>query len=202
MSYVDKTLLPDEKVTYRAHLHWIIYGWACVLWIAAIALEVGAWRSGGNGRDIPAEFGGLLALVGALIFIYQWVQKATQQFAVTDKRVLIKSGLISRRTVELLLLQVQVIEVDQTFFGRILGFGTITLIGTGGTSEPFRRIADPLEFRRQVQMQSTAVTRGATPLPVSTTAEKTCPRCAESVKAAAKVCRFCGHEFAPTHVSD
>ena len=27
--------------------------------------------------------------------------------------------------------------------------------------------------------------------------EKVCPRCAERVKAAALVCRFCGHEFPP-----
>jgi hypothetical protein len=32
-----------------------------------------------------------------------------------------------------------------------LGYGTITVVGTGGTKEAFRLISNPLEFRRQVQ---------------------------------------------------
>jgi hypothetical protein len=32
--------------------------------------------------------------------------------------------------------------------------------------------------------------------------EKTCPKCAERIKAAALVCHFCGHEFAPEEVKE
>jgi hypothetical protein len=45
------------------------------------------------------------------------------------------------------------VEVEQSVAGRILGFGSITVRGTGGTNEPFNHVADPLEFRRQVQHQ-------------------------------------------------
>jgi len=48
---------------------------------------------------------------------------------------------------------VESIEVSETAIGRVLGYGTIVVIGTGGTSEPFHKIARPLEFRSQVQQQ-------------------------------------------------
>jgi uncharacterized membrane protein YdbT with pleckstrin-like domain len=75
---------------------------------------------------------------------------------VTTKRVIIKVGLVRRRSVELLLRQVEAIRVEQGILGRILGYGTIIVGGTGGTAEPFSEIAAPLEFRRQVQMQSSS----------------------------------------------
>jgi uncharacterized membrane protein YdbT with pleckstrin-like domain len=62
--------------------------------------------------------------------------------------------LIRRHSLELLLRQVEGIRVDQGLLGRVLGYGTIVVGGTGGTAEPFPEIASPLEFRRQVQMQS------------------------------------------------
>ncbi len=79
------------------------------------------------------------------------VQYLTSEFAVTNKRVLVKVGFISRHTLELLLSKVETVGVDQSILGRILGYGTIVVIGTGGTREPFRAITDPLEFRHQVQ---------------------------------------------------
>jgi uncharacterized membrane protein YdbT with pleckstrin-like domain len=73
--------------------------------------------------------------------------------AVTSRRVVIKTGLTSRKTIEMLLNKVESIEVNETTFGRILGYGAIVVIGTGGTTEPFQKIAHPLEFRSQVQQQ-------------------------------------------------
>ncbi len=85
------------------------------------------------------------------------VARATSEFAVTTRRVIIKVGLVSRRTVELNLEKVESIGVEQTVVGRILGYGTIVVVGTGGTKEPFARIADPMGFRRAVNQATEAL---------------------------------------------
>jgi uncharacterized membrane protein YdbT with pleckstrin-like domain len=142
MGYVDSNLLPNEQVTYRARLHWIIYGLpAMVLAIALlVALGGGGWIAG-------------LALgaIGFVLFLPPWIRSASSEFAITNKRVLIKVGLVRRHSLELLLQKVEGIGVDQGILGRILGYGTITVSGVGGTKEAFRMISNPLEFRRQVQ---------------------------------------------------
>lgn len=79
-----------------------------------------------------------------------WILRSSSEFAVTNRRVMIKVGLVQRRTLELNLSKVESIEVEQTFWGRILGYGEIEVIGTGGTRERFDRISAPLEFRKAV----------------------------------------------------
>jgi uncharacterized membrane protein YdbT with pleckstrin-like domain len=142
MGYVDSNLLPNEHVTYRARLHRIIYLLpVCVLVVAlAVALASGSWIAGG-----------ILGLIGLMMLMPPWIRSISSEFAVTNKRVLVKVGLIRRHSLELLLQKVEGIGVDQGILGRILGYGTITVSGTGGTREAFRMIAAPLEFRRQVQ---------------------------------------------------
>jgi uncharacterized membrane protein YdbT with pleckstrin-like domain len=81
------------------------------------------------------------------------VRRNATEMVVTNRPVVIKTGLTSRKTIEMLLNKVESIEVSETSFGRMLGYGTIVVIGTGGTSELFHRIAHPLEFRSQVQQQ-------------------------------------------------
>jgi uncharacterized membrane protein YdbT with pleckstrin-like domain len=73
--------------------------------------------------------------------------------AVTNRRILIKTGIMSRRTIELLLSRVESIVITEPFLGRMLGYGTVIVRGTGGTPEPFTLIAHPTEFRRHVQEQ-------------------------------------------------
>ena len=64
-----------------------------------------------------------------------------------------KLGTIRRRAIEMLLSKVEEIGVDQGVIGRVLGYGTVVIVGTGGSKEGFMLIADPLGFRRQVQEQ-------------------------------------------------
>lgn len=85
------------------------------------------------------------------LFIEPLIKKLTTELAITNKRVVIKVGLISRKTVEMNLNKIESITVDQTILGRILGYGSIIINGTGGTKEPFSNIRDPLAFRRQYQ---------------------------------------------------
>ena len=85
------------------------------------------------------------------LFISPIMDRYTDEFAITNKRVVIKTGLISRKTVELNLSKIESVNVDQTFMGRIFGFGNITIIGIGGTHEFFVNFSKPLEFRKKFQ---------------------------------------------------
>jgi uncharacterized membrane protein YdbT with pleckstrin-like domain len=85
------------------------------------------------------------------LFIAPLIDRLGSEFAITNRRVIIKLGVVSRRTFEMNLSKIESVNVDQTLLGRMLGYGTITLIGTGGTRETFADIAAPIEFRRQFQ---------------------------------------------------
>ncbi len=85
--------------------------------------------------------------------LWPLIDRLTTEFAVTNKRVIVKTGWVQRETLELNLSRVESLSVDQSVMGRLFGYGTITIIGTGGTKEPFHGIAHPLEFRNAVQEQ-------------------------------------------------
>ncbi len=141
MGFVERNLLPNEQVTYRASLHWIIYLLPVIVLLAGVALAL----------VIGGIAGVVVGATGLLLMIPPWVKSSSSEFAITNKRVVIKVGLIRRHSLELLLQKVEGIGVDQGIIGRILGYGTITVSGVGGTKEAFQRISNPLEFRRQVQ---------------------------------------------------
>lgn len=160
MSYIDKTLVPGEKVVYTTRLHWIvmlghIFG-AVVLWVIGAYLLYYAYahpEMEPTSRHI-AEYGGAaLLLCGLIVILAGSIRRNATEMAVTTRRVVVKTGLASRRTIEMLLNKVETIEVSEPGLGRVLGYGSITMIGTGGTSEGFHKIAHPLEFRSQAQQQ-------------------------------------------------
>lgn len=126
MRYVENNLIPGEQVVYRAELHWIIFIWPVIFSFVLIGIP---W------------------LIAAIL------QKKTTEMAVTNKRVIIKTGIISRRTIEMNLSKIENIEVNQNIIGRIFGYGIITIVGTGGTHEPFKNVSQPLEFRKAVLAQ-------------------------------------------------
>jgi len=85
------------------------------------------------------------------LLIKPLIEKWTSEFAITNKRVVIKTGLISRKTVEMNLQKIESVNVDQSILGRILGYGDLVIVGTGGTRELFKRIRKPITFRKKFQ---------------------------------------------------
>ena len=201
MSYLDDHLLAGEHIIYRARLHWIIFATSLVVIALGIVLAIvlGVYAS-----DYWYA-GAALAGIGLLTAIGPAVRYASSEFAVTDKRVVAKLGFIERESLETLLSKIEAIGVDQGIVGRMLGFGTITITGTGGTEESFPRIADPLEFRRQIQSQVVDLDerRGGPQgssggfAPIEQRVERDCPYCAERILARARVCKHCGREVTP-----
>jgi uncharacterized membrane protein YdbT with pleckstrin-like domain len=148
--YVNRVLQPGEIVVLATRLHPIIYFRALIYLIVALALLIAsAWTDGDLhlGLQIAALIFGLFALAS-------WARSAIRQFttelAVTDRRVIYKSGLVSRHTLEMNRSKVESVDVDQNVLGRVLGFGTIVVRGTGGSLEPIRLIRDPLHFRSTI----------------------------------------------------
>jgi len=85
------------------------------------------------------------------LFIAPMIDKYSDEFAITNRRLIIKTGLISRKTFEMNLSKIESVNIDQTLLGRILGYGTIMIVGSGGTRETFPNIKKPLEFRKKFQ---------------------------------------------------
>ena len=83
------------------------------------------------------------------LWLLPLIKQSTSEFVITGKCIIIKTGFISRNTLEMNLTKIESVNVDQGILGRILGYGTITIIGTGGTKESFHDISKPLLFRRK-----------------------------------------------------
>jgi uncharacterized membrane protein YdbT with pleckstrin-like domain len=153
MRYVRGVLQPGETVVYETSLHWLIYLRAILALIVCGVLAGGAVATEGTQQKTS-----LALWIAAAIFLVlalsaglrAFVRRTTTELAVTDHRVIYKTGLLSRHTLEMNRSKVESVDVNQTILGRILGYGTIIVRGTGGSLEPMRRIADPLTFRSHI----------------------------------------------------
>jgi uncharacterized membrane protein YdbT with pleckstrin-like domain len=149
MSYIEKNLMSGESIIYRARLHWIVFLWPVIWFVVALLF----FSSGSDARAA----GGLFILIAVFTGIASFIAFSSSEFGITNKRVIVKVGFIRRNSIEVLLSKVEGIQVNQGILGRILGYGSIVVSGTGGTKDPFPKITNPLEFRRRVQEQISAV---------------------------------------------
>ena len=146
MSYIEKHLLPSETVAFRTRLHWKLYFLPVLLTVVLlIPLTVLALQSTIQWLAALPLASGLIALA------VPYVKRRNSEFAVTNKRVIIKLGVLTTRSVEVLLPKIESITVTQSLVGRMFGYGEIVVIGTGGTEEPFAGIQAPLDFRQAIQ---------------------------------------------------
>jgi uncharacterized membrane protein YdbT with pleckstrin-like domain len=145
MGYVENNLMPREKILYTTKLHWIVYG-LTLFWIfLAIFFIIG-------GKEI-ASIAAFFFLIAAIMGVSAIINQASSEFGLTNKRVIMKTGFIRRNSIEVLLSKTEVIQVNQGILGRMLGYGSLIISGTGGMKDPFHKIKSPLEFRTNVLSQ-------------------------------------------------
>lgn len=158
MEYIKNNLLENENIIFVEKPHWIIFSttvWALIatIYIAYFAPLMifntyiyGYWKA--------SHLINLMLVIATLYWFFQaLIMYYTSEYGVTTKRVMMKVGLIRRRSLEILIEKVEGISVDQSIVGRLLNYGTITIIGTGGTRDSFLFIPNPMRFRKTVQQQ-------------------------------------------------
>ena len=148
MNYIVKNLQPGEEIKYVAKLHFFLFIQPILL------LLIGAILAS-SPKEISAitHYAGLLILFfGIISLLSRILIKVGSSYAVTNKRVVLKTGVISRRSVDLVLAKCEGLHIKQSVLGRIFNFGTIT-VTTGGASSSYPYIANPLAFRKEINTQ-------------------------------------------------
>jgi uncharacterized membrane protein YdbT with pleckstrin-like domain len=158
MRYIDSTLLPGEKIIFHSRPHWIVYGpvffaifLVIIFWDQRAKLEAMNFLITGVPLFDWIYIGFALAIV--YLGVASWIRYVSSEYGITNKRVIMKVGLIQRDAFDTFLTRVEGIKVLQSIPGRLLNYGTILVIGTGGTKDAFYAVPDPLEFRRIIQEQ-------------------------------------------------
>jgi uncharacterized membrane protein YdbT with pleckstrin-like domain len=129
MAYLDESLAPGESIVARFALHWTAK-WRLIVYLLLAIPTLG------------------IALLAAL---YEWIRLRSIEMGVTNRRVVRKTGIVSRQTEELRLASIETIDLRQTAWGRMLGYGDVVLTGRGESAMIFSRLAHPLEAKRAIE---------------------------------------------------
>src|SRR5215218_667000 len=151
MSYVREVLQPGEEIRFRTNVYWFVYLPAMVMFVLGIAFAL--WYTAAASQHLMLLIlSGLSAVTGVLLFIPAWLKRFGTEIAVTDRRVIYKTGLVQRDTTEINRAKIESVDVSQSILGRVFDFGTLTIRGTGETIEALRNIASPLQFRNAIMV--------------------------------------------------
>ena len=91
-----------------------------------------------------------IALIGLVKFLEALIHQMCTEIAITNKRVMAKTGFIARETLEIPLNRVESVTIDQAVLERLTQCGTVAVRGTGHAMAPIRFIDNPVEFRNQL----------------------------------------------------
>jgi Bacterial PH domain len=154
MSYIDKSLGEGETVIARASFHWLYVtaAWACLLIPPIVAfVAYSQVQDHPELKTVCYVGAGVLCVLGLIQFLGMMIRKWSTEIGVTSHRFVERYGLLSMRTNEIALPNIEGLRVNQSILGRIFGYGTIKIEGTGVDSVTTPAIADPVGFVRAIQ---------------------------------------------------
>jgi hypothetical protein len=158
MSYIQQSLGDGETIIARAHFHKLYFAAAWLALLIPLALLLAALAQAQTQPDPYSVAAGLLFALGLIAFLRMMIRQWSTEIGVTSHRFVEKYGLLSMRTNEIALPNIEGVRVHQSVLGRLFGYGTVKIEGTGVDSVTTPVIADPVGFVRAIQ---TAKERGA-----------------------------------------
>lgn len=150
MRYVEKNLMPGEEVLYAPRYHWVRFLPGAGLAAVGLALAGAAFglASEASSRALLLWSALALVLLGVLGVLWRALVDSFAEFAITQHRVMRKTGFLTRDVRQIPLDKIQDVNVRATLWGRWLAYGDVELQTAGSDSTVvFPRIVDPDQFR-------------------------------------------------------
>lgn len=152
MTILEKDLLPDEQIIFRTKKSYIIF-FMPVVWVcAAIGFLI-----------IPNPIVHKVAVAPLVIAVItgfnQWLDYISSEFAVTNKRVIMREGFFFRHRNETRITAIANVSVDQSLLAQFLNYGTVFIHAFGGDKDPFDDMDKPNDFQKQLQIQQDKVAK-------------------------------------------
>jgi membrane protein YdbS with pleckstrin-like domain len=160
MSYIQKSLGDGETIIARAPFHVLYLTAAWLSLLIPVVLLLAALAQAQSQPDPYTIAAGLLFVLGLIAFLRMMIRKWSTEIGVTSHRFVEKYGLLSMHTNEIALPNIEGVKVNQSILGRIFGYGTVKIEGTGVDSVMTPNIADPVGFVRAIQTAKEHVARG------------------------------------------
>lgn len=129
MGYIQDSLSNGEEVRALFKLHWFAKI-PMIIWIILAIPTVG---------------------ITLLLAIWEWLKLRSIEQGVTNKRVILKKGIISRKSEEMKISSIETVEIIQGVMGRIFGYGTVKITGRGISDLLFKNINDAMDVKRKIE---------------------------------------------------
>lgn len=150
-SYITNSLEEGEQIVYQGHLHWTsVYQYifsALLMLMMAVGLSVAGYYTT---RTELYMVGALFAVVAIALYVTGRVVRTRSEFAITNNRFIQKDGILNIKMTEIPLFKIETVNFYQSFWQRMLGTGSIELVGSGGTFHTVNYIEKPLTVRRTI----------------------------------------------------
>ena len=155
--YVENNLQNGEEIVLKAKINIIAAIGNIITAVIMLVLAIVVFVMGPKLVDaeemgmVSAVIGIALILIGVIPLVMKIIDLYCTNIAVTNKRVIGKTGIIRVKSIDLHIEKVDTVKVETSFWGRLLKFYCISIKGTGdGEPIAFHGVTNGNEFKNAV----------------------------------------------------